>query len=253
VAADPVLALRAGGVELQVYWYGVLVVCGALLTLGVALWRAQQAGGVRPRLFGLWAWTLVACLVGSRTAAVVLGKADSVLGPRGFVSAGGLAVGAAAGWVLCLLWGLPPLVLADVFAPAVAFGEAVARMGTLAAGTGYGVPTDLPWGIAFHSPRAEARPLGVPLHPTQLYLAAGLGTVGWLSARLGDRPGDGRATRTYLFGAGLLRLAVEQVRGDRVHLVPGLSVEEAVAAAFLVTGLLVWAARRSPHVNSRAV
>ena len=61
-----------------------------------------------------------------------------------------------------------------MFAPGIALGHVVGRFGCLFAGCCYGKPTTVPWGITFTDPFAAANvgtPLGVPLHPTQLYEA----------------------------------------------------------------------------------
>jgi len=57
---------------------------------------------------------------------------------------------------------------ADLLAPAIALGHAVGRLGCLFAGCCYGKTCDLPWAITFSDPESLA-PLGIPLHPTQLY------------------------------------------------------------------------------------
>ena len=66
----------------------------------------------------------------------------------------------------------------DLFAPGIALGYMVGRLGCLMAGCCYGKPTDVAWAITFTDPAANfnvGTPLNVPLHPTQLYeSAAGL-------------------------------------------------------------------------------
>jgi phosphatidylglycerol:prolipoprotein diacylglycerol transferase len=61
--------------------------------------------------------------------------------------------------------------VADAIAPSLAIGQAIGRIGCFLVGDDYGVPTALPWGMAF--------PHGVPptterVHPTQLYESAWL-------------------------------------------------------------------------------
>ena len=61
---------------------------------------------------------------------------------------------------------------ADLFAPGIALGHVVGRLGCLMAGCCYGTPTTMPWAITFTNPLAASNvgtPLGIPLHPTQLY------------------------------------------------------------------------------------
>jgi len=62
--------------------------------------------------------------------------------------------------------------VADVLAPALALGIAVGRLGCLASGDSYGKVTDAPWAITFTDPRSMA-PMGLPLHPTQIYAVIG--------------------------------------------------------------------------------
>jgi hypothetical protein len=67
---------------------------------------------------------------------------------------------------------LPPLPTADVFAPGIALGHGIGRLGCFAAGCCWGVPTKLPWGVTFTNPLFHdlvGVPLDIKLHPTQLY------------------------------------------------------------------------------------
>ena len=69
---------------------------------------------------------------------------------------------------------LPALKTADVFAPGIALGHGIGRLGCFAAGCCWGVQCDRPWAVTFTNPEAEKLvgvPLNVPLHPTQLYEA----------------------------------------------------------------------------------
>ncbi len=52
----------------------------------------------------------------------------------------------------------------NFFAPAIAAGLAIGRLGCFFQGCCYGVPTSLPWGVNFGD--------NIPRHPTQLYEAA---------------------------------------------------------------------------------
>jgi phosphatidylglycerol:prolipoprotein diacylglycerol transferase len=63
----------------------------------------------------------------------------------------------------------------DAFAPGVALGQAVGRQGCFAAGCCWGRPTDAPWGVEFGEAahRVTGVPVGVHLHPTQLYESFG--------------------------------------------------------------------------------
>jgi phosphatidylglycerol:prolipoprotein diacylglycerol transferase len=76
----------------------------------------------------------------------------------------------------------------------------------------------------------------VPVHPTQLYEAIGLGLFGWLLLRW-RREGvaDVSVLGRYLVGAGALRFVIEFIRvNERVAF--GLSVAHLVSLAAIVLG-----------------
>src|SRR6185369_7586571 len=61
---------------------------------------------------------------------------------------------------------------ADVCGPAIALGQAIGRVGCFMAGDDYGRPTHVAWAVTFSDPdaaRIGGAPLGVALHPVQLY------------------------------------------------------------------------------------
>ncbi|MDR3330967.1 MAG: prolipoprotein diacylglyceryl transferase [Endomicrobium sp.] len=62
--------------------------------------------------------------------------------------------------------------LGDFFAPALALGHAIGRIGCFFAGCCYGVESNFPCAVVFNNKYSLAT-TGVPLHPTQLYEAFG--------------------------------------------------------------------------------
>ena len=74
--------------------------------------------------------------------------------------------------------GLPVLATSDIFAPGLALGHGIGRLGCFAAGCCWGKPTHLPWAVTFTNTNATTGvPLGIPLHPTQLYEAFAEGII----------------------------------------------------------------------------
>jgi phosphatidylglycerol:prolipoprotein diacylglycerol transferase len=106
-----------------------------------------------------------------------------------------------------------------LFAPGIALGYMVGRLGCLAAGCCYGKPTDVAWAITFTDPAANLNvgtPLNVPLHPTQLYeSAAGLIILLLLLAleRRG-RSFPGRTFWLFVLFYSISRFIIEFYRGD---------------------------------------
>ena len=87
---------------------------------------------------------------------------------------GGLIVAVAV--ALFYLWRhrMPMWSVADVFAPGIALGHVIGRLGCFFAGCCFGRETSVPWAVTFHNEYAARNvgtPLNVPLHPTQLYEA----------------------------------------------------------------------------------
>ena len=86
----------------------------------------------------------------------------------GFTFYGGFVFGLAGGIWYIKKHKLDIWRLADLFAPALALGLSIGRIGCFMSGDSYGKPTNLPWAVTFTNPNSMA-PTGVPLHPTQIY------------------------------------------------------------------------------------
>jgi phosphatidylglycerol---prolipoprotein diacylglyceryl transferase len=107
----------------------------------------------------------------------------------------------------------------DLFAPAVALGMAVGRVGCLLTERP-GTPTSLPWGITLGDAAAArmGSPAGVPLHPSFAYEIAfhllAFAAIWWWLRRRSLPPGE--VFVWYVAAYGVFRFAVEVVRGNEV-------------------------------------
>jgi phosphatidylglycerol---prolipoprotein diacylglyceryl transferase len=210
-----------------IYAYGVLLAAAYLLGLQFALLRARARGLDGQRVMDLGIWIIISALVGAKLLLFVVDFRRYTSNPRdlmellrsGGVFYGGLIAAVAVALVYLRRHKLPLWTTTDVFAPGIALGHVVGRLGCLMAGCCFGRPTSVPWAITFRDPAAMANvgtPLGVPLHPTQLYEAgAELLILGILLAfeRRG-RPFPGRTFWSYLLLYGISRFIVEFYRGD---------------------------------------
>src|SRR2546428_6053391 len=167
---------------ITLYTYGVLLATAYLVGLKLAMVRAKARGLDANRVLDLGIYIIISALVGAKLLLLVTDfrtfKADPrellTLARSGGVFYGGLILADVVALVYILKVGLPLWTTTDVFAPGIALGHVVGRFGCLFAGCCYGKPTTLPWGITFTDPFAAANvgtPLGIPLHPTQLYEA----------------------------------------------------------------------------------
>jgi phosphatidylglycerol:prolipoprotein diacylglycerol transferase len=246
-----------------VYSYGVLLAAAYLIGLQLGVMRARRAGVDPARVMDLGIYLIIAALVGAKLMLIAVDWDYFRSQPRellslvraGGVFYGGLIAAVAVGLWLVRRYKLPVWTTADLMAPGIALGHVVGRFGCLLAGCCYGRPTDVPWAITFTDPLAAQNvgtPLGIPLHPTQLYDAgAELLILGILlfTERKG-RPFAGRTFWGYLLLYGISRFIIEFYRGDpnRGTVMAGLSTSQFVSLLLVPGSLLMLAylRRRGP-------
>src|SRR5215510_1582270 len=167
---------------ITVYTYGVLLATAYLVGLKLAMVRASKRGLDATRILDLGIYIIISALIGAKLLLLITDFRTFRADPRELltlVRSGGVFYGGLIAAVGVALWyigraGLPLWTTCDVFAPGIALGHVVGRFGCFFAGCCYGRPTELPWGITFTDPFAATNvgtPLGIPLHPTQLYEA----------------------------------------------------------------------------------
>ncbi len=133
----------------------------------------------------------------------------------------------------------------DAVGPSIAFGHAVGRLGCFFAGCCYGSMTSLPWAIEFHSKVANAItgvPLGIPLHPVQLYesgleILLGVFLMKKIRTKTG---GTGMIWGGYMVGYGVIRFFTEYFRGVPKRMVlPFLNANQILSIILAVSGGII--------------
>ena len=246
---------------ITVYSYGVLLAISYLLGLWLAMRRAKQWGLDPNRVLDLGIYIIIAALVGAKLLLLIVdfdqfsrSTADLLsLARSGGVFYGGLILAIAVAFWYVGRHRLPLWATCDVFAPGIALGHVTGRLGCLAAGCCYGRPTDQPWAITFTNPLAAANvgtPLGIPLHPTQVYEAGAelLILAFLLTTERRGRPFAGRTFWMYLLLYAVSRFVIEFYRGDPRGEILGLSTSQfiSVLLAPLSLGMLIWLSRSRP-------
>jgi len=126
-------------------------------------------------------------------------------------------------------------------APSIAVGQFLGRIGCFAAGCCYGKICDLPWAIVFNNPDSLA-PVGIPLHPTQLYHAfSNLIIFLFLWFYRTRKKFAGQLFWLYILLYGITRAFVEVFRGDfRGHVCFGvLSISQVVGLTMAIIAIIV--------------
>ncbi|MBV8731313.1 MAG: prolipoprotein diacylglyceryl transferase [Acidobacteriia bacterium] len=161
--------------------YGVLVALAFLAGLWVATRLARQANLPAETIFNLGFYSALSAMLGAKVMMILVDLPYYTQHPGEIFSlstlqAGGVFYGGLIAALLVAAWylhktKLPGLLTADIFAPGIALGHAIGRLGCFSAGCCWGLPTHLPWAVRFTDPNSQVPPelLNVPLHPTQLY------------------------------------------------------------------------------------
>ncbi|MDP1570239.1 MAG: prolipoprotein diacylglyceryl transferase [Vicinamibacterales bacterium] len=212
---------------LTIYSYGVFLASAYLLGLWMAVRRANAAGLDGNRVLDLGIWVIIAALVGAKALLFIVDFQYFTSSWDNFmtlVRSGGVFYGGLIAAVVVCIYQLrkhrlPLWVSGDLFAPGIALGYMVGRLGCLLAGCCYGRPTEVAWAITFTDPAAALNvgtPLNVALHPTQLYeAAAGLVILVTLLATEGrGRQFAGRTFWQFVLIYSVLRFGIEYFRGD---------------------------------------
>ncbi len=212
---------------ITVYTYGVLLAAAYLFGLQLARIRAKERGLDANRVLDLGIYIIISALVGAKLLLLITDYKSFTADPRELLTlarSGGVFYGGLIVAVIVALWyirrvGLPLWTTCDVFAPGIALGHVVGRFGCLFAGCCFGKPTTRPWGITFTDPFAAANvgtPLGVALHPTQLYEAGAelLILIVLLVTERKGRPFPGRTFWLYMLLYAISRFIIEFYRGD---------------------------------------
>ena len=163
--------------------YGVLVAIAFLAGLWMAARLAKSKGLDADKVTNLGIYCALAAILGAKVMMLIVDERyrqnfrdiftlDTL--QAGGVFYGGLIGALLVGWWYMRRAKLPLWRTVDAFAPGIALGHGIGRLGCFSAGCCWGVECHLPWAVTFKNPVAHdlvGVPLGVPLHPTQLYEA----------------------------------------------------------------------------------
>ena len=149
---------------------------------------------------------------------------------------------------------MPALRTADTFAPGLALGHSIGRIGCFAAGCCFGKPTNHWWGVVFSNPLAHSvsgTPLNIPIEPTQLFESA-IELVNFLIlyALLKHKKFDGQVIGAYLFLYGVARFFIEFIRDDpdRGTMFGGaMTGTQFISILLVIAGGILWLRRKGPQ------
>jgi phosphatidylglycerol:prolipoprotein diacylglycerol transferase len=235
--------------------YGVLVATAFLVAIWITTKLARREGLDSEKITNLALYCAVGGMAGAKLFMFLFDWRKYLSGEYHLFSietlqAAGVFQGGLIVAVLVAVWymrsaGLPSLRTADIFAPGLAIGHGIGRLGCFAAGCCWGDKCDLPWAVTFTRPEAAELtnvPLNIPLHPTQLYEAfAELIIFSFLWRYIHRDHPDGSVIGWYMVLYSSVRLLVEFVRNHEQSLIAGLSLTQWISLATLAAGMwLIW-------------
>ncbi|MCE5194629.1 MAG: prolipoprotein diacylglyceryl transferase [Nitrospiraceae bacterium] len=209
-----------------IHTYGVLIAIGFLLGLYLTVRQAKKLGLSTDKIIDLSFYILLSALIGARLFFVIQNAGYYFRNPLdilkiwqgGLVFYGGVLLAIPVGIWYAKKKELDLWTTADIFAPSLAIGHAIGRLGCFTAGCCHGKEAEgLPWAVTFFDPESLAK-LGVPLHPTQIYEAIGefINFLILITLRK-HQTFKGQLFMTYLLVYSVVRFMVEIYRGDDIR------------------------------------
>jgi phosphatidylglycerol:prolipoprotein diacylglycerol transferase len=254
------VTLWGHSVQLFLPTYGALLAIGFLLALKFAAARGKKQGIETSLTLDLGLYILISALLGAKLLLLIVDWDHYSREPVSLLRSGGVFYGGLVAAVITSLWffrkhNLGVWQMTDIMAPSIALGHAIGRLGCFSAGCCYGKPTSAFWGVTFTNPYSQeiaGVPLGVSLHPTQLY-EAGAETLIFLTLLLiaKRKRFDGQVFWSYVALYAVARFIIEFFRGDNRGFVfdGALSTSQFIGILMLATAIVTLAIlrRRTPR------
>ncbi len=245
----------------HVTWYGIMVALAVMTVVSWGVWQVKKGANISyDTIYTAAMVGIPSGIVVSRLLHVIdqweyyLQNPGRIIGAEGLTIYGAV-LGAALGiWLYSLVskkfqFGY----FGDLIAPGIILSQAVGRVGCIINGCCFGLETDLPCAVIYQNP-ASYGPIGIPVHPTQLYeIVYDLAVFGVLIALKGRFKPEGSLFLIYLSLYALWRIGVEFLR-EGTPFAFGLHQSQVISLVILFITIPVLAYRtrwvkRAPEVK----
>ena len=241
----------------DIYWYGVIITVGIILSALYAFWRAKRLGIRIDDMYDYAIFIIIFGVIGAR-AFYVLTKLQNFHSFYDVISIwnGGLAIygGIIAGILVVIIVSkvknIKILRVLDAIAPSVMIGQALGRWGNFFNQEAFGSNTTLPWGMKSEATvsyledyvsthQEEIQKLGMKInengyvHPTFLYECL-WNVLGFILINIfyKKRKFDGQMFLMYITWYGLGRAFIEMLRTDSLF-IPGTYIRISMVIGFV--------------------
>ncbi len=215
----------------------ILLVAALWIGLALAEKRSERHNVSKEALNNIVYYSLFGYILGGRVLYAVSNLSVFVKSPLSLFSINldlfdplaGLIIAFIVGFIYGSRQKLPFWSTLDALTPFFTILAVGLSLSHLAAGTAFGSPTDLPWGIELWN---------ATRHPTQIYeLIASLLIFGWTWFRKTDSP-PGMLFLTFAALTTAARLFLEAFRGDSTLIFGGLRLAQVIAWGVLAAALI---------------
>jgi phosphatidylglycerol:prolipoprotein diacylglycerol transferase len=236
----PIL-FKIGGITISSW--GVVVAIAFLIAYKVSELEFRRKGIDKKLLDSL----LIASVIGGLGGAKILflmenaSFAELIDEPTKYITSGFTFLGGFLGALILILFitwekKVSFWLIADSITPALAIGYAIGRIACLLAGDDYGVPSNLPWAIAFPN---GVVPTNIKVHPTQIYESLIMALVFLMLWKLRKRP----APTGWLCSVGFIlmgseRFLLEFIRVTTPSPIPGFSIAQLMSLGIILAGII---------------
>jgi phosphatidylglycerol:prolipoprotein diacylglycerol transferase len=246
IGIDPV-AFTIGAFSIR--WYGIMV---ALAIIALVLWAILAV----KRGANLTYETVINAAIVGIPSGIIFSRLLHVIDlwdyfiehPGEIIGGSGLTIygavlGAALGiWIFSRFSKISFGYLADTIAPGIILAQAIGRIGCTINGCCYGVECHLPWAVVYEHVNSVG-PIGVPVHPTQIYeIFYNLIVFGVLLLLRGRFRPDGSLFLIYLTFYTVWRLGIDFIR-DGTDFLFGLHEAQVISIVVLIITITLMALR----------
>ena len=236
--------------DVNIEWYSVLIVIGAILAIIMIIREAKRYGYPKDFVFNMCFWTIIVGIIGARLYYVLfnLDLYTNIVDvfkiwEGGLAIHGGIIFGLITCFLYCKKYKVRTVRMVDFIAPSLLLAQAIGRWGNFFNGEAHGAVTSLGALQNLHIPDFIIEGMnigGVYYQPTFLYesLWCLLGVIVILIVRRLKITKVGQPTAIYLMWYGLGRFFIETMRTDSLML-GGFKVAQIVSVIMIIVGLIV--------------
>jgi phosphatidylglycerol:prolipoprotein diacylglycerol transferase len=247
IGVNPI-AFTLGGISVR--WYGVMVALAVVVLILWVVWQIRRGANISyDSLLTVALIAIPSGIIISRLLHIIDLWSFYIANPGQLLGFGGLTIwgailGATLGiWVYSRFTDFKFGYFMDLVTPGVLLAQVIGRVGCTINGCCYGRASSLPCAVVYTNPDSYA-PIGVAVHPTQIYeiifLLVVFGVLFWLRKRF--RP-EGSLFLIYLSLYSMWRLGIGFLRGDGTDFLFGLQQAQVVGIVILLIVIPILALR----------